>query len=178
MEIYLKSAIKQFEYYKGVGEKTMSQLKDADLFWQANNECTSIAIIVQHLHGNMLSRWTDFLTSDGEKPWRNRDAEFEEIINTRDELMQKWNEGWECMLTTLKALTDDDWGKTIYIRNEAHSVVDAINRQLAHVPYHIGQIVLIGKMRADNWKALTIPKGQSQAFNAQMFKNPTDQFTK
>jgi hypothetical protein len=178
MEQYLKSAIKQFEYYKGVAEKAMAQLNDADLFWQANEECNSIATIVQHIHGNMLSRWTDFFTTDGEKEWRNRDAEFEPVLNTREQLMQKWNEGWACLFNALDTINESNWHTTIYIRNEPHTVVDAVNRQLAHIPYHIGQIVFIGKMRAQAWTALTIPKGASKAFNAQMFNNPTDQFSK
>ncbi len=147
----------------------MAQLKDEDLFWVYNAESNSIAIIVQHLWGNMLSRWTDFLTSDGEKEWRNRDLEFESVINTKEELMEKWNAGWQCLFDALDAIKPGDWDKTIYIRNEPHSVVDAINRQLAHYPYHIGQIVFIGKMAAGDWKALTIPKGNSQAFNDEMF---------
>jgi hypothetical protein len=176
MDTYLNSAKKQLQYYKSVGEKTMTQLKDEDLFWVYNGESNSIAIIVHHLWGNMLSRWTDFLTSDGEKEWRNRDQEFESVINTKDELMEKWNAGWQCLFDALDSIKPEDWDKTIYIRNEPHSVVDAINRQLAHYPYHIGQIVFIGKMAASNWKALTIPKGNSQAFNAEMFKNPTSKF--
>ena len=175
-DIYLNSAKKQFQYYKSVGEKTMAQLKDEDLFWVYNEESNSIAIIVQHLWGNMLSRWTDFLTSDGEKEWRKRDEEFESVIATKEELMDKWNAGWQCLFDALDSIKSEDWDKTIYIRNEPHSVVDAINRQLAHYPYHIGQIVFIGKMAASGWKALTIPKGNSQAFNAEMFKNPTNKF--
>jgi hypothetical protein len=169
MDTYLNSAKKQFQYYKSVGEKTMAQLKDEDLFWIYNEESNSIAIIVQHLWGNMLSRWTDFLTSDGEKEWRKRDEEFEAIIKNREELMDKWNTGWQCLFGALDSITPADWDKTIYIRNEPHSIVDAINRQLAHYPYHIGQIVFIGKMAAGDWKALTIPKGNSAAFNAEMF---------
>ncbi|MDB5157163.1 MAG: hypothetical protein JWR50_1870 [Mucilaginibacter sp.] len=171
MEAYLNSAKKQFLYYKSVGEKTMVQLEDKDLFWCYNEESNSIAIIVQHLWGNMLSRWTDFLTSDGEKTWRDRDQEFEAVITTRQELMDKWNAGWQCLFHALDTIGPDDWNKDIYIRNERHSIIDAINRQLAHYPYHIGQIVFIGKMAASGWKALTIPKGNSQAFNAEMFKN-------
>ncbi len=169
MEPYLKSAKKQFEYYKGVGEKAMAQVNDADLFWQANEECNSIATIVQHIHGNMLSRWTDFLTTDGEKEWRQRDAEFEPVISTRQALMDIWNEGWACLFNALDTINEFNWNTTIYIRNEPHSVVDAINRQLAHYPYHVGQMVMIAKERAGSWKALTIPKGNSQAFNAEMF---------
>jgi hypothetical protein len=176
MDTYLNSAKKQLQYYKSVGEKTIAQLKDEDLFWVYNEESNSIAIIVQHLWGNMLSRWTDFLITDGEKEWRNRDVEFESVITNKEELMERWNAGWQCLFDALDAINSENWNKTIYIRNEPHSIVDAINRQLAHYPYHIGQIVFIGKMAASGWQALTIPKGESQAFNAEMFKNPTNKF--
>ena|ERR1700753_2140561 len=171
-ETYLDSAIKWFEYYKGLGEQTFAQVSDDGLLWQYNEESNSIAMIVQHLAGNMLSRWTDFLTTDGEKSTRNRDAEFEQVINSRSDLLEKWNEGWECMLNTLKALTEKDFEKAVYIRTEALSVVDAINRQLAHVPYHVGQIVFIGKMiTGEKWHSLSIPKGQSELFNQKMSAN-------
>lgn len=176
MDTYLNSAKKQFQYYKSVGEKIIAQLEDKHLFWCYNEESNSIAIIVQHLWGNMLSRWTDFLTSDGEKSWRDRDQEFEAVITTRQELMDKWNAGWQCLFDALDTIGPDDWDKAIYIRNERHSIIDAINRQLAHYPYHIGQIVFIGKMAASGWKALTIPKGNSKAFNESMFKNPISKF--
>lgn len=167
---YLSSAIKQFEYYKQLGEKTIEQVPEEQLFWQFNDESNSIAIIVKHLWGNMLSRWADFLTTDGEKETRNRDAEFENDITTKDELLQKWNEGWTCLLDTLNSLTVADLDKTIYIRNMGHTVVEAINRQLAHYPYHIGQIVFIGKMICNqNWASLSIPKGNSVAYNAEKF---------
>jgi hypothetical protein len=174
MEAYLNSAKKQFQYYKSLGEKTMAQLDDKSLFWCYNDDSNSIAIIVQHLWGNMLSRWTDFLTSDGEKDWRKRDEEFESIITTREELMIKWNEGWQCLFDALDAITPADWDKVVYIRHEPHSIVDATNRQLAHYAYHVGQIVHIGKMKAPKWNSLTIPKGNSQAFNAEMLKNSTN----
>ncbi|RZJ33016.1 MAG: DUF1572 domain-containing protein [Flavobacterium sp.] len=167
---YLESTIKQFEYYKMLGDKTIERLPEDKLFWQYNNESNSIAIIVKHLHGNMISRWTDFLTSDGEKDWRRRDAEFENDISEKTQLIQIWNEGWSCLLSTLGALTAEDLSKTIYIRNQGHSVVEAINRQLAHYPYHIGQMVFIGKMVQDNrWESLSIPRGNSQSFNEQKF---------
>jgi hypothetical protein len=166
---YLESAIKQFEYYKLLGEKTFSQVGDETLFWQYNEESNSIAIIVKHLWGNMLSRWTDLLTTDGEKEWRNRDAEFENDIKTKEELLSKWNEGWKVLLDTLKSLRDEDLSNIVYIRNQGHTVLEAINRQLAHYPYHIGQIVFIGKMRADNWSSLSIPKGNSKSYNADKF---------
>ena len=178
MELYLKSAIKQFEYYKGVAEKAMAQIRDADLFLCANTESNSIGIIIQHMHGNMLSRWTDFLTTDGEKEWRKRDEEFEHVVDTREKLMVLWNEGWVCLFNALNSLEDSDWNTTVYIRTEPHSVVDAINRQLAHLPYHVGQIVLIAKQHAGNWNSLTVPKGQSAAFYAEMAKKQSDKLTK
>lgn len=174
MKDYITSARKQFEYYKMLGEKTFAQLSEEQLFWQYNEESNSIAMIVKHLWGNMLSRWTDFLTSDGEKEWRQRDAEFENDIASREELLIKWNEGWACLFKALDSLTTEDLNKEIYIRNEGHSVVEAINRQLAHYPYHIGQIVFIGKMVCDiNWNSLSIPRGNSKAFNTEMLKKHT-----
>ena len=170
MTDYLTSTRKQFEYYKMLGEKTFAQVSDEQLFWQYNDESNSIAMIVKHLWGNILSRWTDFLTTDGEKEWRQRDAEFENDIATREELLNKWNEGWNCLFNALDNLTPDDLAKEIYIRNEGHSVVESINRQLSHYPYHIGQIVFIGKMVCDaNWASLSIPRGNSKAFNADKF---------
>src|SRR3954466_298804 len=120
----------------------------------------------------MLSRWTDFLTSDGEKEWRDRDGEFENDIRTKAELLSKWNEGWKCLLDTLNSLEEEDLEKTIYIRNQGHSVMEAINRQLAHYPYHVGQIVFIGKMAAKKWNSLSIPRGNSKQFNDDKFSKP------
>jgi hypothetical protein len=176
---YLSSVIKQFEYYKLLGEKTFDQVEEEKLFWQYNEESNSIATIVKHLWGNMLSRWTDFLTTDGEKEWRDRDAEFENDISTKKELLDKWNEGWSCLLNTLNSLTPEDLDKTVYIRNQGHSVMEAINRQLAHYPYHVGQIIFIGKMAAKEWKSLSIPRGDSNKFNADKFSKPkhTEHFT-
>ena len=173
MNNYLESITRQFEYYKLLGEQAMEQIPDEKLFWHYNEESNSIAIIVKHLSGNMLSRWTDFLTTDGEKEWRNRDAEFENDVQTREQLLEKWNQGWECLLSALKPLTGDDLEKIIYIRNQGHTVMEAINRQLAHYPYHVGQIIYIAKMVADTgWKSLTIPKGNSRSFNAEKFAKP------
>lgn len=173
MKDYLESVIKQFEYYKTLGERAMAQLPDEQLFWQYNEDSNSVYIIVKHLWGNMLSRWTDFLTSDGEKEWRDRDAEFENDAQTREQLMAKWNEGWACFLGSLRSLKEDDLDKIIYIRNQGHTVMEAINRQLAHYPYHVGQIVHIAKMGAkDGWQSLTIPKGNSKSFNAEKFAKP------
>ncbi|WP_207421240.1 DUF1572 domain-containing protein [Desertivirga brevis] len=171
---YLESVIKQFEYYKMLGEKTISQIPEEKLFWQYNEESNSIATIVKHLWGNMLSRWTDFLTSDGEKEWRDRDAEFVLDILDKDEMMAKWNEGWRVFLDALCSLTDEDLTQIIYIRNQGHTVLEAINRQLAHYSYHVGQIVFIGKMCAEQWSSLSIPKGQSTGYNANKFSNPRE----
>lgn len=168
---YLKSVKKQFEYYKSVGEKTFNQLAESDLFWQYNEESNSIAIMVNHLWGNMKSRWTDFLTTDGEKDWRNRDLEFESVIKSRDELLVKWNEGWECLFEALSDINEQNIDTKVYIRNQEHSIIEAINRQLAHYAYHIGQIVYLGRMiRGSKWKSLTIPKGKSTEFNQAKFK--------
>jgi hypothetical protein len=170
---YLNSVKKQFEYYKMLGDKTFSQLQDDKLFWQYNEETNSIAIIVNHLWGNMLSRWTDFLTTDGEKESRNRDAEFENSDKNREALLSKWNEGWNCLFNVLNSLTTSDLEKIVYIRNQGHTVTEAINRQLAHYAYHIGQIVFLGKMLAENgWTSLSIPKGNSQVYNENKFSKP------
>ncbi|GAB4029155.1 DUF1572 family protein [Spirosoma jeollabukense] len=171
-DTYLSSVITQFEYYKWLGEKTLAQLPDEALFWQYNAESNSIATLVKHLWGNMLSRWTDFLTTDGEKEWRDREGEFANDIQSRDELLQKWNEGWHVLLETLKSLREDDLSRTVYIRNQGHSVIEAINRQVAHYPYHIGQLVFLGKMLAQNWTSLSIPKGESSQYNAEKFAQP------
>jgi hypothetical protein len=181
---YLDSVKKQFAYYQLLGEKTFAQLSDEQLFWQYNEESNSIASIVKHLWGNMLSRWTDFLTTDGEKPSRDREAEFVNDIWDRAELMRKWQEGWNCLFTALDSLTEDNFDTVIYIRNQGHTVMEAINRQLAHYPYHIGQIVFIGKMALNHqWSSLSIPRGNSQAYNADKFSQPkrkehfTDEYT-
>lgn len=168
---YLLSAIQQFEYYKSLAEKAFAQIPDEQLLWQYNAECNSVAIIVQHLHGNMLSRWTEFLTTDGEKENRNRDIEFEIVTSTRAEMMERWNAGWECTFAAIKPLSENDLIRTVFIRGEAHTVVEAINRQIAHYAYHVGQIVFIGKMLADaNWKSLSVPRGESQKFNDEKYR--------
>lgn len=173
MDSYLESVLKQFRYYQKLGDRTIAQLEEADLFWQYNEASNSIAIIVKHLWGNMLSRWTDFLTTDGEKDFRDRDGEFEATIKTKAELLEKWNEGWQCLFHALGALEINDLEKIIYIRNMGHTVVEAINRQLAHYAYHIGQMAYIGRMmRGAEWHSLSIPKGQSKTYNAQKFAQP------
>lgn len=172
---FLNSTIKQFEYYKKLGEKTFEQVSDSQLFWQYNTESNSINSIVQHMHGNMLSRWTDFLTTDGEKPWRKRDKEFENETQTREALLILWNEGWNCLFKVLNSLSELELDEIIYIRNQAHTVLEAINRQLAHYPYHVGQIVFIGKMLCnENWNTLSIAKGNSEIFNSEKFSKPKD----
>lgn len=174
-EDYLNSAKKQFEYYKMLGDKTFEQLGDEALFISPNPDSNSIAVIVQHLHGNMLSRWTDFLTTDGEKEWRKRDEEFESQIESKEVLLNRWEQAWNCLFTALNSLTSGDLAKTIYIRNQGHTVAEAINRQLAHYPYHIGQIVYLGKMLTSQpWKSLSIPKNASGQYNAEKFAKPKD----
>lgn len=170
MESYLNSVKKQFEYYKMLGEKAMEQLEEEQLFWQYNDESNSIAVIVNHITGNMLSRFTDFLTTDGEKPWRNRDAEFNNPFSSKEELMNRWKQGWECIIQVLEQLTEADLERVVYIRNDGHSVVEAINRQLAHYPYHIGQMVFIAKMiKNDQWQTLSIARNKSTDYNSRKF---------
>jgi hypothetical protein len=161
--IYLQSVINRLIGYRELAEKTFVQLEEKDFHYQPNETSNSIAIIIQHISGNMLSRWTNFLTEDGEKTWRERDAEFDEQSYTQQQLLDDWNKGWDCVLNSLGSLTEDDLLKTIYIRNEPLSAIDAINRQLAHYPYHIGQILYIGKIiKDDQWKNLSVPKKKSK----------------
>lgn len=167
---YLESVKKQFLYYKMLGEKAMEQLEPEQLFASANDDTNSIAVIVKHLSGNILSRWTDFLTTDGEKETRNRDAEFENNLQTKEEVLASWNAGWDCFLGALESLQPEQLSEIIYIRNEGHTVIEAINRQLAHYPYHIGQIVFCAKqLKKDDWNSLSIPKNKSNSYNADKF---------
>jgi Protein of unknown function (DUF1572) len=177
---FLTAATAQFKYYKLLAEKTFDQLTDEQFFWQYNTESNSIAIIVQHLASNMLSRWTNFLTTDGEKDWRNREAEFENDLKTKAEVVAIWDKGWQCLFDALTSIAVTDLEKEIFIRNQGLTVMAAVNRQLAHYPYHVGQIVFIGKMMCNtNWKSLSIPKGNSQQYNAEKFSLPkhTEHFT-
>lgn len=168
---YLESVRKQFLYYKTLGEKAIAQLEPEQLFVVDKDDNNSIAAIIKHLSGNMLSRWTDFLTSDGEKVWRNRDAEFENDLGSKTEVMTLWNEGWDCFFATLESLKPAQLTEIIYIRNEGHTVVEAINRQLAHYPYHIGQLVFVAKqLKKGDWESLSIPKHASTAYNTEKFK--------
>ncbi|MGN7759560.1 DUF1572 family protein [Chryseobacterium sp. 22532] len=161
--------VKRFQYYKSLGDKSFGQLSDEQMFWQYNDESNSIAVIVKHIAGNMLSRWTNFLTEDGEKAWRNRDGEFINTFKTKQEVIDFWEKGWECFFDALSQINDENLYSTIYIRGEGHLVLDAVLRQLAHYPYHIGQIVSIAKMIKNNdWKTLSIERNKSQEFNAGM----------
>lgn len=170
---HIESAKKQFEYYKMLGEKTFSQLNDEQLFWQYNVETNSIGVIVKHLAGNMLSRWTDFLTTDGEKEWRDRESEFEFEISSRATILELWDKAWKCLFNALDSISEENINTEIYIRNQGHSITEAVNRQLAHYPYHIGQIVFIGKMLLnEKWNSLSIPRGNSAIYNAAKFAQP------
>lgn len=171
---FLKDSIGVFHYYKKLGERAMAQAPDEALFIVLDPESNSIATIVKHLAGNMRSRWTDFLTTDGEKPGRNRDTEFESPPTTRAEMMSMWETGWNYLFTALAPLTEEDLTCTVTIRGEPHSVMQSINRQLAHYPYHVGQIVYLARHFASgHWTSLTVPRGQSAAVNAAMAaRNP------
>ncbi|MBO9205032.1 MULTISPECIES: DUF1572 family protein [Niastella] len=163
---YLQTTIRRLRYYKQLGEKTFGQLADADFHFAPNEASNSIAVIIQHVSGNMLSRWTNFLTEDGEKAWRNRDEEFQVHNYSKQQLLALWEKGWQCFLGALNSLTENDLLKTIYIREEPLLVIDAINRQLAHYPYHVGQILYIGKqIKNTGWQSLSIEKGKSEAYN-------------
>jgi len=170
-DLFLKAATKQFTQYKQLAEKAFLQLTDSQLFMAVNEESNPVVVIVKHMWGNMLSRWTDFLTTDGEKDWRERDAEFENDLVTREEMMQKWEEGWSCLFGALQSLDTQDLGRTVTIRSQHLTVTDAIVRQLTHYAYHVGQIVYIAKMFTnDHWKSLSIPRGGSAAYLAEMQK--------
>ncbi|MBT8180190.1 MAG: DUF1572 domain-containing protein [Eudoraea sp.] len=169
---YLKSLLFECQRYKSLGDKTFVQLNDADIHWKYESTGNSIAVIVKHLSGNMLSRWTNFFSEDGEKTWRNRDSEFEDTYKTKEEMLVAWEKGWNCFYDAIQEINEENFEKTIKIRNEPHSILQALNRQLAHYSYHIGQIVLLGKtIKGENWVSLSIPKGQSKAFNLVKFKD-------
>jgi uncharacterized damage-inducible protein DinB len=168
---YLKDSIDLFRYYKKLAERAIEQCPDEGLFSSLDAESNSIATIVKHMAGNMRSRWTDFLTTDGEKPDRNRDSEFEEPPKTRAELLTVWERGWTCLLDALTPLSDADLTRTVTIRTEPHSVTQAINRQIAHYSYHIGQIAYLAKhfaAQSGKWIALTVPRKKSADFNARV----------
>ncbi len=157
---FLNESINELKKYKRLAEKAIAQVQtDNEIHWQPGEESNSIAVIIKHLHGNMLSRWTDFLTTDGEKPTRTRDEEFVGHRETKEDLMKLWEEGWQCMFITLESLNENDFDKTITIRNEPHTIVQAILRQIMHYSQHIGQIIYIAKMiRNDDWQTLSIPR--------------------
>lgn len=167
---YLTTAKRDFQYYKTLGEKTFSQLEEKDCFWQFDSESNSIAVIVNHLYGNMKSRWTDFLSSYGEKQWRKRDLEFKNQLKTKAEVLNRWEQGWDCVFKSLDSINEDNFNTKIYIRSQEHSVIQAINRQLTHYAYHVGQVVYIGRLiKGSKWKYLSIPKDKSDDFNQEKF---------
>ena len=167
---YLESALKEFRRYKSLGDKSFVQLREEDIHWSPNTDSNSIAIIVKHMVGNMLSRWTDFLSSDGEKSWRNRDTEFEDPYNTKEEMIEAWDKAWDLVFHTLGSIDATTFYQKVYIRKEAHTVAEAINRQLGHYAYHTGQLVFLAKsILGDKWQSLSIPKGGSEEFNKRMF---------
>jgi len=169
-QIFLESAIKLFHYYKKLGEGAITQLNDEEVLRKPNEASNSIALIVHHLSGNMLSRWTDFLSTDGEKPWRNREAEFDESYTDKISMMEAWEKGWRCLFHTLENLRPADLATIIYIRNEGQPVLEAIQRQLAHYASHVGQIMYQAKIiKGDAFKSLSIPKGKSTEFNQDRF---------
>ena len=166
LDAYLEETREMFRAYKRLAEDAMAQVCDADLGRQLDGESNSIAIIARHLGGNLRSRWTDFLTTDGEKPDRHRDAEFESPAATRTDMMAAWEEGWARLHATLAGLSAADLGRTVYIRGQAHSVLKAIQRSLTHTASHVGQIVLLAKhFCGPNWKTLSIPRGRSEQVN-------------
>ena len=170
MTSYLDSVGKQLLYYKSLGDKTFEQLSFEDLKKELNSNANSISIIVKHIVGNMFSRWTNFLTEDGEKEWRKRDNEFIDTYENKEQLLESWENGWNCLFEAINPLTSDDLVRTVYIRNQGHSVTEAINRQMMHYAYHIGQIVFMGKLiRCKDWHSLSIPKGKSKDYNNEKF---------
>jgi len=163
---YIEDSLSLFRYYKKLAEGAMEQVRDGELFATLDPEMNSIAIIAKHMAGNMGSRWTDFLTSDGEKPNRNRDSEFVEPPRTRAAMMEMWNQGWDVLFHALEPLSDEDLARSVTIRGEPHSVMQAINRQIAHYSYHCGQIVFLAKhWKAGDWKSLSVPRNQSEEFH-------------
>ncbi|HEV2279852.1 MAG TPA: DUF1572 domain-containing protein [Acidobacteriaceae bacterium] len=173
---YVEDSLTLLVYSKKTAERAMAQVADEHLFASLDPESNSIAIIVKHMTGNMRSRWTDFLTSDGEKPDRDRDSEFEEPPATREAVLAAWEAGWSCLFSALQALTDDDLSRTVTIRGEPHSVLQAINRQVAHYSLHIGQIILLAKHFAgDRWQSLTIPRRASADYNRRVLSGEASQ---
>jgi hypothetical protein len=173
---YIEDTLTLFRHYKKLADGAMGQVSDDQLYAVLDDEMNSIAVIVKHMAGNMRSRWTNFLTSDGEKPDRNRDTEFVEPPAGREALMSLWEQGWECLFTALEPLTDADLTRTITIRGEAHSVMQAINRQVAHYSYHCGQIVFLAKhFQGAQWQSLSVPRGGSGGFNEKVLRGEASQ---
>ena len=176
MEIsYISGLLKQFKYYKSLGDKTFEQLTFEELIYLPNEDSNSISVIIKHMVGNMLSRWTNFLTEDGEKPWREREQEFEASHSSKDELITEWEKGWNCLFSALQPLTDSQMNSIIYIRNEGHTVAEAMFRQLGHYSYHVGQITYIGTLlKGNQWHSLSIPKCNSLSYNTDKFSKPKE----
>ena len=175
----IEGALTAFRSNKGWADKAVAQLPDQKLHVALDPNTNCIAVIMKHVAGNLLSRWTDFLTTDGEKPWRNRDDEFVDTFTARDELIAYWESGWQRLFDTLSGLADDDVGRTVTIRGEQHSVPLAIQRSLAHCGYHVGQIILIARILAgNNWTTITIPRGASAGFNQRVWGKGHYQTTK
>ena len=157
-------------YKRQLGDQTFNQLDEQQFFQLPAGVDNSIAILIHHIAGNMLSRWTNFYTEDGEKPWRNRDKEFTNVFATKQEAISFWEKGWACLLEIIDSLTEDDLKRIVYIRNQGHTVVEAINRQLCHYSYHIGQLVFLGKsLQGEKWQSLSIPKNKSDQYNLGKF---------
>jgi hypothetical protein len=173
---YIEDSLSLFRYYKKLAEGAMEQVSDKELFTALDDEMNSIAIIAKHMAGNMRSRWTDFLTSDGEKPDRNRDSEFVAPPKTREDLMRVWNDGWLRVFQALEPLSNSDLERKIFIRGEAHSVMQAVNRQIAHYSYHCGQIVFLAKhLKGTSWKSLSVPRNKSAEFNQRVLAGEASQ---
>jgi len=171
MNNYLSSILKQFEHYKSLGDKTFEQLDFEELKKEFAKDSNSISIIIKHLTGNMLSRWTNFLTEDGEKKWRHRDEEFIDTFSNKNEILNTWNKGWVCLFEAIKSLKTKDLEQLIYIRNQGHTITEAISRQLSHYAYHVGQIVFLGKLiKGKDWKSLSVLKGESSNYNKEKFR--------
>ena len=167
---YLDSTRKLFRYYKSLGDKAMEQLDENKIHFRFEENSNNVATIVKHMAGNMLSRWTDFLTADGEKSWRNRETEFDDTFRSKSEMLAYWEKGWNCLFDAVDPLKKEDLDKIVYIRSERHSVLDAMNRQLAHYSYHTGQLVFVIKaLVASDWQSLSIPRGKSEEFNKDKF---------
>lgn len=172
---YLKIIVNRFQSVKSLGDKTIKQLSAEELNWAYNKESNSAAVIIRHMSGNMVSRWTDFLTTDGEKPYRNRDEEFSTANASKKELIQNWEKGWQVLFATLDGLNEQDLLKDVFIRGESHLVIDAIERQMAHYAYHVGQVVYIGKLlKSEKWESLSIPRDKSEEYLQDMLDKYQD----